>query len=137
VALIEIRSPSRTDLRWFGAIVLAFFGIVAGIAWWSFHAAGAARGLLATGALLAAAYYAIPPLRVPLYLLWMHAVAPIGWLVSHAVMAFIYYGLIAPMGLGMRLFGRDTMARRFEPAAGTYWTEHDPGGDPARYLRQS
>ena len=137
MALIQIRSPSRADLRWFGVIVLVFFGIVGGIAWGSFGAPGVARGLLATGALLAAAYYAIPPLRVPLYLAWMHAVAPIGWLVSHAIMALIYYGLIAPMGLLMRLFGRDTMKRRFEPAAGTYWTEHDPGGEPSRYLRQS
>lgn len=138
MALIEInRTPSRAERRWFGVIVLVFFGILGGIAWWQFAAAAWARGLWGAGLLLAAAYYAIPPLRLPFYLLWMHAAAPIGWLVSHAVLAIIFYGLITPMGVLMRLFGRDAMSRRFEPARASYWTEHDPGGDTARYLRQT
>jgi hypothetical protein len=130
------RSPSRNELLVFGVVLLVFFAIVGGIAWWH-SAAGPARGLWVTGALLAAVFYAVPPLRLPLYLAWMHAVAPLGWLVSHAVLAVIYFGIITPMGVVMRLFGRDTMRSRFEPDADSYWTEHDPGGDLARYLKQS
>ena len=37
----------------------------------------------------------------------------------------------------MRLFGRDKLERRFEPAVNSYWIARDSGDDTARYLRQS
>ena len=46
-----------------------------------------------------AAYAAIPALRRPIYLGWLHAVSPIGWTVSHLLLAAMYYLLIYAIGL--------------------------------------
>ena len=51
----------------------------------------------------------------------MCAAFPIGWVVSHALMAAIYYLVITPMAVAMRLLGRDPLDRRFDRDATTYW----------------
>ena len=131
------RMPSDRDLRWFGLIVLIFFGLVGALVSWQTDSMRAAATLWVVGAGVCVCYYAIRPLRRPLYLLWMALVAPIGWLVSHALMATVYYLILTPIALVARAFGHDPLARRFEPEADSYWTEEDPGGEPERYFRQS
>ncbi|MHC4948146.1 MAG: SxtJ family membrane protein [Planctomycetota bacterium] len=136
MALIRInRNPSAGELRWFGLIVLAFFGVVGGLVLWQTGSRPATAVLWAIGAAGCLVYYAVGPLRRPMYLGWMHAVYPIGWTVSHLVLAATYYLVLTPIGLVMRLLGRDAMKRRLEPQARTYWVEHDPA-EPARYFRQ-
>jgi hypothetical protein len=131
------RSPSRSELRFFGVVVLGVFAVLGALAWWRFDAPGAARILLGVGLVFAALYQAVPALRVPLWTAWMALFAPVGWLVSHALLALIYFGLVTPIGLVMRLFGRDRLALRSGRGAASYWSEHDPAGDVGRYFRQT
>jgi hypothetical protein len=129
--------PSKTELRAFGALLAVFFGIVGGLALWQFESVAAARVLWAVGLGLGISYYLLPPIRLPLYLAWMRAVAPIGWAVSHLVLAAVFFLIITPIATAMRLFRRDKLERRFDESLETYWVEHDPGSDAARYLHQS
>lgn len=131
------RTPTRAELRWFGAILLAVFGIVGGVVLWQAGSLRAAAILWGAGALLTALYYGVARLRLPLYRAWMGVVLPIGWAVSQLLLGAIYFGILTPIGLVMRLFRRDALRLRLEPDAPTYWTEHDADRDPARYLRQS
>ena len=66
----------------------------------------------------------------------MYAVYPIGWTVSHLALAVVYYLVVTPIGLLMRLFGRDPMRRKFDPSATTYWQPHESPDEPERYFRQ-
>lgn len=137
MSVIEInRRPSRRDLFWFGFILPVFFAIVGTVARGKLGAPGAGNGLWMAGGILTAAYWLVPPLRIAVYLAWMHVFFPLGWLVSHTVLAVLFFGIVTPMAVVMRLIGRDPMRRRREPGAATYWTEHRTGGDPSRYLRQ-
>ncbi len=131
------RGPSELELRWAGLLVFAAFGVIGGLVLWRLEALGAARVLWGIGGAFALLYYAVRPLRRPLYALWMTLTTPIGWAVSHLVLAVVYFGIITPIGSLMRLFGRDALERRLEPEAQSYWVAHDPGGDTGRYLRQS
>ncbi len=115
----------------------AVFGVLGGVLWWQLEAVAVARVLWALGLGLMLLYYLIPPLRLPLYLGWMHGVAPIGWLVTHLVLGLIFYGLITPMAVIMRLFRRDRLQRKLDASEESYWQGHDPGGDTARYFRQT
>lgn len=137
MALIEVnKNPSRRELGWFGLLLLLFFGIVGSVVWAKTQSLEAALTIWGSAVLVSTFYYALPPLRKPLYLGWIYATLPMGWLVSHLLLALIFYLLITPIGLAMRLLGRDALGRKFKRPAKEYWIEHNPGGDPARYLRQ-
>jgi hypothetical protein len=136
LAIIRIDTPSPSARRSFGAVLFAFFAILGAVLSWRVGSLNAGYVPWAAGAALALLYYAIRPLQIPLYKGWMHLVSPIGWVVSHVILAFIYYVVVTPIALVMRIFGRDKLERRFA-AVETYWTERPPEIDPGSYFRQS
>ncbi len=118
-------------------MALTFFGILGALALWQFESARAAKILWGTGVVFASVYYVAPPLRRPLHAGWMRAVTPVGWVVSHVVLGFIYYLVITPIGLLMRLLRRDRLQLSSGENATSYWVEHKTSDDPSRYFRQS
>ena len=138
MALIEInKNPSRRDLVVFGVLFLLFVGAIGAGLYFRRGAHEAARIVWIAGAIVTGLYFAIPPLRRLLYLGWTYATFPIGFVISHVILAAVFYLVVTPIGLLMRLSGNDPMRRRLDPAARTYWVEHDPHRNPARYFRQS
>ena len=137
MAVIQInKNPSRRDLAWFGILLLVFFGLIGALARWRFGSVGVSNTLWQVGAGLCLVYYAVRPIRKWMFLGWMFAAFPIGWTISHLLLGLTFYLVLTPIGLIMRLCGRDPLHRRFEPDAASYWVEHDPGGDASRYFRQ-
>lgn len=137
MGLIEInKNPSLRELRWFGVILLAFVGFVGVVLRFQFGLDTAAMAVWIAGGALAVAVLLVPPLRKPVYIGWMYAAFPIGWTISHLLLAFTYYLVLTPIGLIMRLVGHDPMTRRLDRAAKSYWVPHDPHGAPERYYRQ-
>ncbi len=137
MSLIELKSrPSATDLRWFGPILLVFVAMIGTIAYFRFDAPRVAVTLWSVGAVVPALYFAVPALRIPIYQLWMTVFFPVGWTVSHVVLLVLFYGIVTPTALIMRLVRYDPMKRRWDPKAASYWTEHRTGGETSRYLKQ-
>lgn len=136
MSLIDIRSPSRREQVVFGLLLALFFGLIGGIFAWQFDSMATARVLWAVGAVLGLAYYAVPRLRLVLYYGWMYLVYPIGWTVSHFVLLVAYYAVLTPIGILLRLMGRDPMHRGFDREADTYWVEHRPAREASRYFQQ-
>lgn len=103
--------------------------------------AGADPGTVAVvvggiGTVIAAAMFASPAVGRAVYVGWLLAAVPIGWTISHLVLGAVYYLVITPLSLLMRLTGRDPLHRKLDREADTYWIEHNPASDPARYFRQ-
>jgi len=138
MAILEInKRPSRRDLVVFGVGLLAIAGIMGAGLYFRRGAHDAARIVWIAGAAITALHFAIPPLRRFIYLGFVYVTFPIGFVVSHVILAAVFYLVVTPIGLLIRLFGNDPMRRRFDRAAATYWVEHDPHRDRARYFRQS
>jgi hypothetical protein len=129
-------NPSPRELRWFGLIFAAFFGVVGLIVWRQTGSPAAPRVIWIAAGVIAAVYYAVPPMRRALYLGWLYATYPLGWVVSHVLLGIIYFGVMMPIGLAMRLLGRDPMTRRFDRQASTYWVKREQNDDPGRYFKQ-
>ena len=136
--MIEIhKNPSNQELRRFAVIWLPLFCAIVGSGLYfkaHHHLAGVAVGGIAVAALTAG--IAAPAVMKPVYLALMYVTFPIGWVMTHVLLALLYYGVITPVGLAMRLAGRDTMGRRFDPAAASYWVPRQPITDRERYFRQ-
>ncbi len=61
---------------------------------------------------------------------------PIGLVVSFVLLAAFYFLLLTPLALVFRLIGRDSLYRRYEPDAESYWVEHTSSDKMERYLHQ-
>jgi hypothetical protein len=128
---------SAQQLRWFGLLLLAFCVALGALLGARLGSREVALGLAGVGLALAAPYYAVRPLRLPLYLTWLRVTRPPGAAFSLLLLAVIYFLVVTPIGLAARLFGRDALGRRFDPAAESYWSRHSRSADAVRYLRQS
>jgi NADH:ubiquinone oxidoreductase subunit 6 (subunit J) len=136
MAVIEInKNPSRRDLTVFGLLLLLFTGLVGAGLYFRTGAHEAARIVWIAGAALVALYFAVPPIRRPIYLGWIYVTFPIGFVLSHVILGIVFYLVFTPLGLVMRLFGYDPLRRKFDRAAGSYWVAHDPHR-PGRYFYQ-
>jgi MFS family permease len=137
MSLIEIKTdPSRKDLAWFGVILFLALVWVGFVVARATHMPSVTWYVAVAAAALAIVYYVVPPIRRPMYIGWMYAVYPIGYVVSHVLLGILYFGLLTPAGWLLRLFGHDPMQRRFDKSVKTYWTEREPKGKPADYFRQ-
>lgn len=125
-------APTAKELRQFGGLCFLFFGGIAAWGWgasWAPVSAGASAVLGLLGAVA-------PNALRGFFVGWMAAVSPIGWTISQLLMGSIFFLLITPIGLVMRMMGHDPMLRSFDPAATTYWAEREPRTDPKSYFRQ-
>ena len=70
------------------------------------------------------------------FLLASYATFPIGFVVSYVILAVVYYLVLTPIGLVLRLTGYDPMQRRFDRNAKTYWTPREQEESTEQYFRQ-
>jgi hypothetical protein len=130
------RRPTERQLRQF-----AFLGgaICTSLALWHGWTGGLSTAALAYACLavfLATVGAFRPGWLRPIFIAWMVVVFPLAWLVSHAVLGLVYFGLITPLGLLLRLSGRDALDLRPPSAQDSYWKEKPAAKDPSQYLRQ-
>ncbi len=138
MALVEVNwSPDRKQLRLFGGGALVILTIVAALLHWF-------KGLPATWAVaLAGAGLAIflvsltsPPLTRMIYVALTAVTLPIGIVISFLLMATFYFLILTPVGLFFRLIGRDSLRRKFDRSAATYWLPRRPPETTDRYFHQ-
>ena len=113
------REVNNRVLRSFGYIVGSGFSLLglwpllrygSGIRWWA---------LLIAGTLFLMALVAPQGLR-HVYRAWMALGHALGIINTKILLTIIFYGIFTPMGIVMRLCGRDPLQQRFDPHADTY-----------------
>jgi hypothetical protein len=105
---------AKKQLRHFG---LTVGGIFAAIGLWPvvFRAQGPRLWALALGLALVVPALVLPRSLTWPYRVWMAAAEGLGWINTRILLSVVFYGLVTPMGVVMRRFGRDPMQRRFGP----------------------
>ena len=104
-------NSSSTELRAFGLIMAAAMFVLA----WIFGG----YGLVAVGAAFVASALLYPPVLRPLYGPWMRLAEALGWLNTRILLILIFYLVVTPIGLVLRLFRRSPL--RVEERNGSFW----------------
>lgn len=73
-----------------------------------------------TGALLAAWALVAPASLRPVYQSWMRLALGLSRITTPLVLGMVFFLLIVPVALVMKLIGRDAMVRRFDEAVTSY-----------------
>ncbi|HMI92190.1 MAG TPA: carbamoyltransferase N-terminal domain-containing protein [Polyangiales bacterium] len=136
--------PDTRKLRAFGWIALCVFGALGLAAWFSLGPFARALGelrqplacaLLAVALLSGALSLVYPRGNRALYLSSSVLAYPLGLVSSYALLALIFFGVFLPLGLLLRVAGKDPLERRFERARPSYWTTPRKPRDKASYFR--
>jgi hypothetical protein len=72
---------------------------------------------------------------VTLISLWLRFGALMHWIVSEIALVIVFFGVITPYALVMRLFGRDALLLRKRSARQSYWVRREPPGPPPDSFR--
>jgi hypothetical protein len=129
--------PTPRQLRQFAAFGLpAFAALIAWMAWRAGARPDVVAWALALVGIFCCAALAIPEIIRPVFVGLMVAAYPLGWMVGHLALAILFFGVITPIGLVLRLARGDAMQRRWDPQAPTYWQSHVTTDDVERYFRQ-
>ncbi len=119
---------SAKELRRFGVTVGIPLALLAGVGVWRGHTIlpavlGGAALALGVLALLA------PRLLRPVHKLWMKIADALAWFNTRVLLGVVYYLVMTPTGIVMRLMGRDPLDRRLKDRP-TYWIDRKQHPDP-------
>ena len=130
-------NPSTKQLRQFAGIWCpAFCGLVGYSIghktghWSEVEIGWVLAGLLSVGGLV------LPALIRPIFVGLILLTFPIGWVVSHLLLGLIFYGVVTPIGLILRISGHDPLQLK-KPSGNSVWKTSVGKTDATRYLRQS
>jgi len=136
MAWTEMSAKDRKGIRQFGTALAVILLVVSGIRALRHHDPHL-EALGAIGAGLAALAWIVPVALLPVYRAWMLLAQGLLWINTRILLGLVFFLMVTPLGLLMRLFGRDPMERRFDRRAATYWSKREPlPKDPARFRRQ-
>ncbi|MCA8943816.1 MAG: hypothetical protein KDB80_14735 [Planctomycetes bacterium] len=132
-------NPPVSQLRQFGTIALFGFPLVGFMISWKFledpmHPTFWV--LLAVGVVTFVLSKIDAKLIKPIFVGLMVVALPIGLVISFVLMGLIYYGMVTPIGVLFRLFGRDPLNKTPDPDAKSYWHVRTKQPSPASYLKQ-
>ena len=103
--LSSLELPSNRKFGFFFSLV---FLILAGYFWWISVEPLVACFIFLSGAFLLITLFKAD-LLLPLNRIWMRLGLVLGMIVSPVIMGIIFFGLFVPLGIMMRVFGRDEL----------------------------
>ena len=135
--LIQLNhNPSHRQLHVFGVIWLVFIGVIGGIVLKNSGSVLLATVIWGLAVAVPVIGWTVPAFMRIVYIGMTYATFPIGFIVSYLIMVIVYYLVLTPIGLGMRLFRYDPMDRYFDENAETYWRPHEQNVKLDNYFRQ-
>ena len=120
--------------RFFGLTFFAFFLLIA--LWPLFWG----RPLRPTALGISLAFLAVsfmkPAVLGPLNKLWLKFGALLHAITSPIILGVMFYLVITPIGLLIRVTGKDPLRLKFEPSSETYWIPRTPPGPEKNSLHR-
>jgi len=116
----EIQELNEKELRKFGlvtgSIVAVLFGLF--LPWLFNHGLPLWPWIIA--AILIVWALILPATLAPVYKGWMRIGMALGWFNTRLILGILFFLIVTPIGLIMRLFGHDPMHRNIDKNTATY-----------------
>jgi hypothetical protein len=94
------------------------------------------RWFLGSGITLCVLSYIAYPIMKPVHVAWMKFAFVLGWINVRILLGLFFYLIVTPIGVIMRLFGKDLLDKKIDRSAKSYWIKKERTGfDPGRYER--
>lgn len=138
--------PDEKTLWQFGFIAWAGFSAIAALVWFELLIFGGgwlgearetvAYSLVSLGAFSALLSLVFPKANKPIFVGLSIVAFPIGFVLSYVIMGTLFFLIITPIGLLVRLFAEDPMQRGFDAEAQSYWSDCRSERSSESYFKQ-
>ena len=109
----------KSDLRKFGLTVGIVLMIIAGLLFWKEKESS--QIFFGVGAIILLTTITIPVILKPVYSIWMVLGIIIGWIMTRIILSLLFYIILTPIGLVLRLFGKQVLELRWNKSEQSYW----------------
>ena len=126
-------NKEKRDIRIVFLIFSAIFGVLA----WRHYPSIESYVLIGLALVLLPIVAFVPIILRPVFKLWLKIAHAVGWFNTQILLSIVFILIFIPIGLIMRLLGKDPMKRKMQEK-GTYWEPYEIAGlkDKKRYERQ-
>jgi Saxitoxin biosynthesis operon protein SxtJ len=132
--LTEKIRGTRDEVRKFGILFAVVFSLIG--LYTLYRGNGHWYVLVLVGLLFLVAGFIAYPLLRPVYLGWMKFAFVLGWINTRILLGLFFFLVVTPIGVGMRLFGKDLLDEKIEKSRKSYWQKREKTEfDPARVER--
>lgn len=135
--MIDIDTSSKKEQRKFGLVMAAAI-VVLGLLRYALHGFSQFPLWFFVVAAIFAGFGLLWPRGLkPVFIGWIKFALVLNWIVTHLLLTIVYFLIIVPMGIVMRLFSEDPLKRKWLPKNESYWEmpEEQPE-DFERYRNQ-
>ncbi len=70
-----------------------------------------------------------------IYRYWMKFAHVLGWVNTRVILSVFYLVILTPVGLLLKVFKKDLLEEKINPAESTYWLVKEQVVDRERYLK--
>lgn len=130
----KIKSTKK-ELKEFGIVIGIILTLLGGLLWW--------RGreyyvyFLIFSPIFLILGLLLPQVLKPIQIVWMILAAILGWVMTRVILTILFYFIITPTGLLMKLIGKDVLSLKFNRNADSYWVSKEkPSFDKKNYEKQ-
>jgi hypothetical protein len=88
------------------------------------------------GLALGVVLWLLPQIAKPFYVVWYFLGCCMGIVMGNVLLSAFYFLMLTPLGLLMRVTGRDLLRKKFNRQTPTYWQDAEKVVDLKRYYRQ-
>jgi len=117
---MEKLSLDRNSLKKFAILMGVAFLILTGILFLKHKDSYFILGIVS--AIFFAFAFIRPELLKPLYVAWMKFAFVLGWINTRIILIIVFYLVITPVGLLLKLFGKDILDIKIDKTKESYWT---------------
>ncbi|MEQ9103886.1 MAG: SxtJ family membrane protein [Rhodothermales bacterium] len=78
----------------------------------------------------------LPGLLRPIHRSWMMLAVLLGFVMTRVILFIVFALVVTPIGIFMRLLGKDPLKKRPDATLATYWIPKEPAEPPATRFRR-
>jgi len=112
------QARNAKELRSFGVFMGGIFAVVG--LWPALFGGGMRSSAIIASLILVSSGLLLPTILRSFYKVWMTLGHVLGWINTRIILIVVFYAIVFPIGLGMRLRRKDPMRRGYEPALDSY-----------------
>jgi len=124
------KQTETQQLRKFGTVMAVAFTVLGALLLW--RGREWAQYLLYTGGAFLALGLVAPKVLGPIERVWMKLALLLGTVMTTVILTLTFFLLMTPMGLLLRLLGKDLLGMRGDPELETYWVPVEEDGPCSR-----